>query len=503
MEILNGKVQWNGRDDIPCTYGKTEDGKLYYFIPEEDGQVKDLSNGSHIATTTLLEAVDKMAKASKIGVVDNAGTEVIPCANKSVKVVDGDVLLVEPAEPVSENVIEANNLRMDPLSATRLVSTPAQIKEKIPAIYYLLNNQFSEATLADVNGINLVNGEMYSFIARDGDKLFMAKNYPETDVTEFSIADKKIVEPVKEEVVEIVEETPVEEKAPVTENINEGFAREDVDLGQTIDIPTVNGDIAPENFDVVKETAAEEINGSEVAVESEEDGIVETETGSEESELERRLRELNEKYSGYINTMETNIPIPTIEKPDAVKDMKEEAKEEDIFADTKVDSIDGIEYDDESTDLKEYYAISDNKDNTMEEAIKVIGDFKQKFTDTTEKLSEALSREEKLKNAKRILSEKTKAQEEKIGLLDTKNRELLEDNGKYKAKIESLTMALDLQKRKSEEQKRTITEQNREIERLNKQLDGKEELVSALESVKALIGGEESYSDEDYYSKVA
>ena len=31
MEILNGKVQWNGRDDIPCTYGKTEDGKLYYL----------------------------------------------------------------------------------------------------------------------------------------------------------------------------------------------------------------------------------------------------------------------------------------------------------------------------------------------------------------------------------------------------------------------------------------------------------------------------------------
>ena len=31
MEIKNGLVQWNGRNDIPCTYAEMEDGTKYYF----------------------------------------------------------------------------------------------------------------------------------------------------------------------------------------------------------------------------------------------------------------------------------------------------------------------------------------------------------------------------------------------------------------------------------------------------------------------------------------
>ena len=39
MEIKNGLVQWNGRNDIPCTYAEMEDGTRYYFK-------QDLSNGN-------------------------------------------------------------------------------------------------------------------------------------------------------------------------------------------------------------------------------------------------------------------------------------------------------------------------------------------------------------------------------------------------------------------------------------------------------------------------
>ena len=81
MEILKGQVQWNGRDDIPCTYGKMEDGTQYYFL-------KHLSNGNHIVTTSLLEAVDPMAKAKNIGLIDNDGNVLIPCINRSIKVIE-------------------------------------------------------------------------------------------------------------------------------------------------------------------------------------------------------------------------------------------------------------------------------------------------------------------------------------------------------------------------------------------------------------------------------
>lgn len=81
MEILNGLVKWKDRDDIPCTYGKMEDGTQYYFL-------KDLANGNHIVTTSLIEAVDPMAKAQNIGLIDKDGNIIIPCVNRSIKVVE-------------------------------------------------------------------------------------------------------------------------------------------------------------------------------------------------------------------------------------------------------------------------------------------------------------------------------------------------------------------------------------------------------------------------------
>jgi hypothetical protein len=79
----------------------------------------------------------------------------------------------------------------------------------------------------------------------------------------------------------------------------------------------------------------------------------------------------------------------------------------------------------------------------------------------------------------------------------------MEANAKLEAKIESLNMSNDLQKRKNEEQKRRISELERENMRLSTQVEGKEELARALESVKALIGENESYDDRDSYRKVA
>ena len=81
MEIKKGLVQWNGRNDIPCSYIDMEDGSRYYIK-------QDLSNGNHIVTTSLLEAVDSMTKAQNIGLIDSEGKLLIPCTNRSIKVVE-------------------------------------------------------------------------------------------------------------------------------------------------------------------------------------------------------------------------------------------------------------------------------------------------------------------------------------------------------------------------------------------------------------------------------
>ena len=560
MEILKGQVQWNGRDDILCTYGKMEDGRQYYFIQE-------LTNGNVIVSTALIEAIDPMSKAKNIGLIDKDGKEIIPCTNSSIKVLSDDVLLVEPAEAVSDNVKEANSLRMDPLSATRLVSTPAQIKEKInakmsPEGRYVLNDQFKDGTLDDANGVNLVNGEYYSFVAVDNDKIFMAKNFPETDVVEFSIADKKIVEEAKEEVIEapveevtepvqevapaeevttepgeivteqVQEAAPVEEVKPV-ENVNEGFAKEDIDLGQEISIPAVDtvaetpiqnniptsnsfmdlitdpnatNSVEKESFDEIKEEEpTTEINNDEVVAEVEEKELTDEDMDNRESDIERRLNELNEKFNSMneqFSKIETKEETPVEDTVDA-KDMDEEAEEENVFTSPEVDNIDSFE--EENEDYEAMEDIEDDvKDTTMEDATKAIDALAQKYNEKVVELTDALEREEKLKNSRKNYIEKSKAQEQKISLLTAKNHDLIDANSKLEAKIESLNIAADLQKRKNEEQKRRIGELERENMRLSTQVEGKEELARALESVRALIGENDNYSeDNSYYRKAA
>lgn len=170
MKIQKGQVQYKDRNDYYVTYGLTDDGRQYYFIEKD---VEQLKNGNRIATTVLVEAIDEMVKPEHIGVVNEAGDEVIPCAHRRVKPVGDEVLLAEAANPISQNVIDANNQRNDPQAATALVSTTTTIKDKLNSKMegkgrFIFNDLFSEATIYDIDGNNLVNGEYYSFIGVEG-----------------------------------------------------------------------------------------------------------------------------------------------------------------------------------------------------------------------------------------------------------------------------------------------------------------------------------------------
>ena len=195
MKILKGNVKYKDRNDITCTYGTVDDGTAYYFMDSTD--TKKFSNGGRIATTLLVEAIDPMVKTSNIGVIGAEGNVIIPFENKSIRPVNDNVLIVENSTPVSESVIESINLKNDPLSATKLVSTTATIKEKLNQQMgadgkYLFNDQFSEATLSDIDGNNLVNNERYSFIAQANDKLYMSKNVADSVINEFSLMPSEI-----------------------------------------------------------------------------------------------------------------------------------------------------------------------------------------------------------------------------------------------------------------------------------------------------------------------
>ena len=178
MQIKKGTVSYQGRNDWECLYGEVvvDEKPVQYFFMDNG----NLPNGNFIASTRLVEAIDRETQANNVGLIDFEGNILIPFENKSIKVIPGDILLVERSEPQDENVLEAVRLKKDPLAATKLVSTPAAIKEKMNQQMgsdgrYLFNDQFSEASIFDFEGKNLINDEYFSFVGMADSKLYFKK----------------------------------------------------------------------------------------------------------------------------------------------------------------------------------------------------------------------------------------------------------------------------------------------------------------------------------------
>jgi len=271
MKIQKGIVKYKDREDIECLYGTTDEGKAYYFLDETD--TKKLANGNRVASTVLVEAIDPMVKATSVGLISEDGVEVLPCANRTIRPIADNAILVEPAEPISESVIEANTLRSDPLAATRLVSTPAVIKEKINAQMggegrYIFNDQFSEATICDIDGNNKLGNEYYSFIGMNADKLYLAKNTQDTEIKEFSLSTMDYVSnennieatPAQEEAIDV---SAVEVPTNVVENAVEG----EQSVVETPEIPQESVDTPLEGEKVSAEDVATTV-GEETPVEN-------------------------------------------------------------------------------------------------------------------------------------------------------------------------------------------------------------------------------------------
>lgn len=184
MKIQKGLVKDQGFADTTCTYGVCDDGNVYYFI--ENGI---LSNENIIASTDLKEAIGHTKEYAFLGLINKDGNVLIDFNNKNIKVVNDNYLLVEKTKPVSENVISAMGERSDPLSANKLVTTAANIKDRINAKIgrdgkYLFNNQFSEASIFDINGNQLIN-DYFSYIAMDGERFYFSKNIIDSEIVEY------------------------------------------------------------------------------------------------------------------------------------------------------------------------------------------------------------------------------------------------------------------------------------------------------------------------------
>ena len=354
MKLQKGIVKYKDRDDIVCLYGVKDDGKQYYFLDETDS--KKFSNGNRIASTLLVEAIDPMVKASNIGLLDEDGNEVIPFVNRMIKPVNDSIILVEVATPISESVIEANKMKTDPSLATRLVSTPSLIKEKMKDKIgaegrYLFNDQFSEVTICDIDGNNLVNDEYFSFVALNNDKLYLSRNTVDSEIKEFSLA-KEIVQvdvPLGEDsnidVSELNVESDVVEKAL---NPDADTSEEVNSLGE--DVPN---DV--EETDTVEEVQSEEQTAIPDVVTNDEEKVSETEEVNDVTE-ELPVEEVAESEQVQETPQEE---IPQEEIPS-----EESSLEEDI----EVSENDNIDDDEENNEIDDNEIIKNDEEKGEEPA---------------------------------------------------------------------------------------------------------------------------------------
>lgn len=549
MKIQKGIVKYKDRNDIVCTYGVCEDGRQYYFLDEKDE--KKFSNGNRIASKALVEAIDPMVKASSIGVIDENGNEVIPFDNKSIRLVNDDIILVEKAQPVSESVIASINMKNDPSFATKLVSTPAVIKEKLNSKMggdgrYFFNDQFSEATVCDISGNNLVNDQYYSFIAMAGGKLYFSKNTTDSEIVEYSILPPEVqgnITPDNDsheiDVKDVeVSKDVVEEALGGVAKTTEYLADDDTSvkkLDDDIEIPSIStdeeistndldGDSSLTDDDVDKEKDAEvvdEVSNSSTSesieeksddeslkdnkVEEEieeENEVVSTNSDEDDSKNEEEKEEENES-ANVEDEIDLNInfndeleePVDDLDEKEVIAEPNfddNDLLDEDIFKDSilKADKI----VDDDYTDYEEngyrVRSFSPKKDSIIMDVADSMTNLIRQNKEQRNIINKYQDRFEKLNVARRGMADKVKDQEQKIEVLTSKLRSM-------EAALTKLESRNQLLESKNRDQEKIIASQTHEIEELRPQLAGKEDLIRVLADAQLLLE-QESYSYDDY-----
>ena len=492
MQVQKGLVKYKDRSDILCTYGITDEGKTYYFL-----EGNTIPNGNIVATTVLVEAIDPLVVSSSIGVIDPDGNVVIPFENKAVKPLSNDLLLVEKGTPVTDSVIEAVELRSDPSAASKLVSTPAAIKENMhikmgDAGRFVFNDQFSEATICDINGNNLVNDELFSFIGLTDDRMFLSKNIVGSFIWEFDVVNKKLdVMPEPEVEVKMGDGDASEFTADVSQIPTVEESTEEVtEFGTEMMESNLEGGFAPEDIDVVPTPE----------VEAEVETVEETTEMDTEPETEITTEAVVEETTDVVveETTETVVEETT----EAVaEDLFVMSSEEDIFADAKVHEDTIMPVSDESYDDFTYFPEHSSKDSLVQEVSATINELVKLNKSQRQKLISYEQKMDQMADANRKMTEKLREQTRDYEKLRTTAENFKTVVGKLEAKCEVLEGKNEALEAKAHDQERTIYRLTAENTSLREQNLNNEALAQVLAEARSALE-----SDEDeigYYRKAA
>ena len=470
IQIQRGQVKYKDRTDYYVEYADVS-GKQYYFINK-------LANGSYIATTSLVEAIDFSVKPVSLGVINSDGLEVIPFENRSIKSVNDKYLLVEPSNLVSPSVIESAEAKSDPLSATRLVTTAATIKDNINTktngeARFIFNDQCSEATIYDYSGNNVLNNEYYSFIATTDDSFYFSKNQVDSPVLEYSFVEQEKKE----------------------EPVNEVKAEEVVDTeSNALDVSNISIDKDELENQIVEQTSTEEVQAPVEEVQDslvEEDNTIEDKKTSENNEevVSDTALDIENKEVNEVNTVDYNFSIPNIDSFGDKQEVKQKFDDEfklsvdDYKEEVSNDNEFKSEYQSDNYSIKDNY-YEEDRNSVLPTAISTMNSLISQNKNQREKIDDLSSKNSSLQD--RIINF-----EDTVKRLESQNRQM---DDKIRSQADELRNKNDI-----------IEKQNREINLLKDKIEAQHrsesDLAELLKTAQGVLRQDDrSYDYEDSYS---
>ena len=326
-------------------------------------------------------------------------------------------------------------MRKDPLAATKLVTTPATIKDRMNAKMgnggrFVFNDQFSEASVFDLDGNNLLNNEYYSFIGLNNGTLYMSKNTVESEIVEYKLV-KEEVKPVQEELLDV-------QDAKVAPAVIDNAMQNAVAAPSVPPVaPEVS--VAPVVPQVVSTPAVPKVEAQPVVP-----AVAPTEESEQLHPVNFQALEKTEDFDGVAKEKAAEPENTFIPKKE-----------------TRVSLFEGLKFEEEAGDNK---VTDSNKHDEKNDSI---------ISDTAALLTK--------------LIKKNKEQRDKLAANETKINELLTFKRQAFDENQALVKENDDLKKRIKELETELNSKSDKLENLNAQVAQTDDLAKLLEDAKSLL----------------
>jgi len=492
MKIQKGLVKDQGFQDTTCTYGTCDDGKIYYFI--EDGT---LENGNIIASTDLKEAIGHTVSHTSLGLINSNGDVIIPFKNRTIKLVSDKFLLVEKTDPTSKNVVEAMKDRADSNAANRLVTTAANNKDMMNAKIgndgkFIFNNQFSEATIFDIDGNQIIN-DYYSYIAMDEDTIYFSKNIMDFPIVEYSMNAPLKMNPQVAEQINNQMKLDVTNTGVVQDSVENAFNETSQQIASASNVNEVQSDANISNdgseLNDVNTTqdnieVSQEINSVNV-----EDSNVEEVASTDVSVNSSDSNDMNSNFdeSEQVDDSEVSNDIVSTNVVDN-EPIAKEVEGSSVFDDTSKSSIDFNEIKNDSISSSfvgdEVDRRSEQVDSVIENANNVM---KQLIKQNKEQKDTIKNQDIKIES----LEENNKILMDQCDDMTNQNEDLNRKIVRYETIIEKYAKKLNSLSDKVDNQAKTIASQQKRLDILEPQIAGRAQLGDTVEEAMEILNDAE------------